>query len=90
MNKKTLLIVSLLFISSISLAGDCVKAYFNTDCEKRVLRQITLAENEIHLAIYSFTRYSIAEALGKAHKRGIVVKVIADKKQAANAYSKKH
>ncbi len=40
------------------------------------------AEKYIHLAIYSLTKDEFAEALIRAHKRGIEVKVLIDKSQA--------
>lgn len=40
------------------------------------------AEKYIHLAIYSLTKDEFAEALIRAHKRGIEVKVLIDKGQA--------
>jgi phosphatidylserine/phosphatidylglycerophosphate/cardiolipin synthase-like enzyme len=45
------------------------------------------AQKYIHLAIYSLTKDEFAEALIKAHNRGVEVKVLIDKAQAGNQYA---
>jgi phosphatidylserine/phosphatidylglycerophosphate/cardiolipin synthase-like enzyme len=52
------------------------------DCHMPIIRLYDGAEKYIHLAIYSLTKDEIAEALIRAHKRGVEVKVLIDKAQA--------
>jgi len=52
------------------------------DCHMPIIRLYDGAEKYIHLAIYSLTKDEIAEALIRAHKRGVEIKVLIDKAQA--------
>ncbi|MHB8056200.1 MAG: phospholipase D family nuclease [Candidatus Aminicenantales bacterium] len=52
-----------------------------------IVREIDRARSEIRVQAYSFTSAPIAEALLKAHKRGIKVEVILDKSQRTQKYS---
>lgn len=52
-----------------------------------VLQGINSAKKSIHVAAYSFTSKPIAEALVKASKRGVDIKVIADLKSNSGQYS---
>ena len=52
-----------------------------------IVREIVQARSEIRVQAYSFTSAPIAEALLKAHKRGIKVEVILDKSQRTQKYS---
>ncbi len=63
-----------------------VSTFFNRDCEKAIINKISEAKKEIRVAIYSFTRFSIARALIKAQQSGIKVEVITDAKQANTEY----
>jgi phosphatidylserine/phosphatidylglycerophosphate/cardiolipin synthase-like enzyme len=47
-----------------------------------IISNIDNAKKSIHVAAYSFTSTAIAEALERAHKRGIDVKIVLDKKRA--------
>ncbi len=44
-----------------------------------VLKAIQSAKKSIHLEIYGFTQFDIAEALGKASSRGVQIKVMMEK-----------
>jgi phosphatidylserine/phosphatidylglycerophosphate/cardiolipin synthase-like enzyme len=52
-----------------------------------IVREIGQARSEIRVQAYSFTSAPIAEALLKAHRRGINVEVILDKSQRTQKYS---
>lgn len=53
------------------------------DCEKLLLQTIQLAEKELLVQAYSFTSRRIANALAEAARRGVIVRVLADGRQAA-------
>lgn len=66
-----------------------VEVYFspNNGATEAIVREIGQARSEIRVQAYSFTSAPIAEALLKAHKRGIEVEVILDKSQKTQKYS---
>jgi len=75
---KTILFLFLLF--SNLLARDYV--YFlpkdGEKAQKHIINLITHANNNIKIAIYSFTNKKFAKALKIAAKRGVDIKIIAD------------
>jgi len=50
-------------------------------CENQVIYWIDRANKSIHVLIYSFTLDSVGDALINAHNRGIVVRVVFEKKE---------
>jgi phosphatidylserine/phosphatidylglycerophosphate/cardiolipin synthase-like enzyme len=66
-----------------------VEVYFspNNGATEAIVREIGQARAEIRVQAYSFTSAPIAEALLKAHRRGIKVEVILDKSQKTQKYS---
>jgi len=66
-----------------------VEVYFspNNGATDAIVTEIDRARSEIRVQAYSFTSAQIAEALLKAHKRGIKVEVILDKSQKTQKYS---
>lgn len=56
-------------------------------CQARVLDKIRNAKTEILVMTYSFTAKPIAQELVSAIKRGVIVKVIADKSQKSQEHS---
>lgn len=58
-----------------------VDTAFTEDCEEMVVAAVDRARDEIHLAIYTFSNWEIAEALAAAKDRGVEVVVKADKGQ---------
>ncbi len=52
-----------------------------------LLAVINKAKQTLHLSAYSFTLVSVADAIIAAHARGVVVRGIADRQQAAAASS---
>ena len=58
-----------------------VHFYPNGSCAEAIIKELNNAENSVLVQAYSFTHAPIAEALLKAHKRGVKVEVILDKTQ---------
>lgn len=56
-------------------------------CESLVLSTLQEADTRIWVAMYSFTNENLAQGLMDAKQRGVDVRVIVDKQQAAGAYS---
>jgi phosphatidylserine/phosphatidylglycerophosphate/cardiolipin synthase-like enzyme len=85
----------LLFCGPAALALDVdighapVDVYFspNNGATDAIVREIDLARSEILVQAYSFTSAPIAQALLKAHKRGVKVSAILDKSQKTQKYS---
>jgi len=66
-----------------------IEVYFSprNGATTAIVREIDRAQSEIRVQAYSFTSAPIAQALLKAHKRGIRVEVILDKSQKTQRYS---
>ena len=66
-----------------------VEVYFSPHggATDAVVREIRAARHSILVAAFSFTSTAIAQALIDAHRRGVDVRVILDKEQAAEPYS---
>lgn len=63
-----------------------VEAYFcpADACADKLVKKIDLAKSSIYIAIYSFTLDDISDAVIRAKKRGLDVKVIYDSDQSKN------
>ena len=91
-------ILTILFVSSFLHLGCCVQ---NAEPKTRletgfspggssldiILQGVSDSKQSILVAAYSFTSQPIATALVEAHKRGVKVQVIADKKSNSGKYS---
>lgn len=78
--------------ASVVTLEDCqVATYFSPEggCPDAIVALIDDAEESIDCAIYTFTSREIAQALVRAHNRGVQVRVIMDRNQAAEGYAKK-
>ena len=66
--------------------ADLVEAYFcpQDACADKLVKKIDSASSSIYIAIYSFTLDSISDAVIRAKKRGLDVKVIYDSDQSKN------
>ncbi len=66
-----------------------IEVYFSPrdGATEAIVREIGQARSEVRVQAYSLTSAPIAEALLKAHKRGIKVEVILDKSQRTQKYS---
>ena len=60
----------------------------NEEASKPIITLYDNSEKYIHLAIYSLTKDDFAEALIRAQKRGVEVKVLIDRIQASSQSSK--
>lgn len=60
-----------------------LEAYFTPydDCTQKIMNEIHAAKSSIVIQAYFFTCKSIANAISKAHKNGIDVKVLLDRSQ---------
>ena len=59
-------------------------------CLPMILDEIDKATMSIHMQAYSFTSKLIADALIRAHKRGVTVVIIADKSQRKEKHTQIH
>ncbi len=66
-----------------------VQTAFSPDggAEKLVIRVIRSAKESLQVAAYSFTSKEIASELLAAHKRGVQVYVVVDKRQLSEKYT---
>src|SRR5687768_2763983 len=66
-----------------------IRAYFSPDggCTDAIVTELKNAKKSIDVQAYSFTSAPIAEAVAKAHARGVGVRVILDKSQQTAQYS---
>ena len=92
MKKKTVLVAIVSFIallfggcqeksSPVVNAGNIeIKAYFSPrgGCTAAIVRNIDHAKKFVDVAIYSFTSRKIADALIRAYRRGVRIRVVAD------------
>lgn len=58
------------------------------NCEKVVIKAINTARKEILVQSFELTSQTIADALIKAHHRGVAVRVLCDKSQCQTTYSR--
>lgn len=59
----------------------------SVQAEQAIIRFIQDAQKSVHVAAYAFTSRPIAQALLDARARGLDVRVVVDKSQAAGKYS---
>ena len=66
-----------------------LEVYFSPrgECTDAIIRELDKAKNSVLVQAYSFTSAPIAEALVNAHKRGVKVEVILDKRRKAEKES---
>jgi hypothetical protein len=71
--------------STLPVTPSPSEAYFSprAGIASRIVQEIQLAQNTIDIAIYSFTRNEIADALIAAKARGVQIRILADTSQAA-------
>lgn len=88
-----ILMITLLPLSSpavdIILTSTPVRVCFSPrgGCTEAIVGEVGRARSEILIQAYSFTSKEIAEAILKAHKRGIRVEIILDKSNRTARYS---
>lgn len=87
MNIKSLSLIAMLVLSAEVLADVDVGFSPRGTAGQLALRTLNQAQVSLDLAAYSFTSKPVAEALLAARKRGVTVRVLADKKAAGDRYS---
>lgn len=85
--KSAPILLVFLFVSA-SVHGQEVFFSPNGGCTQKVIQEIDQAQRQIDVAIYSFTSEPIAQALVRAFERGVKIRILLDKQQAAGQYSK--
>ncbi|MCX6801870.1 MAG: phospholipase D family protein [Candidatus Diapherotrites archaeon] len=73
--------------STISVNNAFLYACPQDACAEHLVEFIGSAGRSVHIMIYSLTKQEIADAIVAAKERGLDVKVIMDKGQAAGTYS---
>jgi len=79
-----------ILFSCASLGYADTKVYFspNGGCQEAVIAEISHAQKSIDIAMYSFTSREIAQALVEAKERKIKIRIVLDKAQKKERYSK--
>ncbi len=70
--------------STLPVSPTSTEAYFspNAGTSSGIVQEIQRTQNTIDIAIYSFTRDEIADALIAAKNRGVTIRILADSSQA--------
>lgn len=87
--KMVVLIAALAVATCVAAIPTTAEVYFspNGGCQDAVLSQLRSARRSVDVAIYSFTVNRIALVLDSAARRGVKVRVVMDRQQAASSYS---
>lgn len=85
--RKFSFIVLILCITLPALAE--VKPFFtpSLDCERKIIELIDEASESVDAAVYSISNKEITAALKRAYDRGLKIRILTDKLQAAGRYS---
>jgi phosphatidylserine/phosphatidylglycerophosphate/cardiolipin synthase-like enzyme len=88
MLKATVCVILILF--NVSLAYADTRVFFSPDggCQNAVISEIKKSKASIDIAMYSFTSREIAQALVEAKDRKVRVRIVLDKAQENETYSK--
>ena len=81
-------LVCLLLISAITFADTQVYFSPNGGCQNAVIAEIGKAQKTIDIAMYFLTSREIAQELIKAKDRKVIVRIVLDKSQETQNYSK--
>lgn len=87
--KMVALIAALAAATCVAAIPTTAEVYFspNGGCQDAVLSQLRAARRSIDAAVYSFTVNRIALVLDSAVERGVKVRVVMDRQQAASSHS---
>ena len=80
-----LLFFALFPFSSLSAEGI---VFQEEECEKKIIELIEQSKEYIDVSVYSINNKKLVDALIRAHRRGIKLRVLTDKVQAAGKSSK--
>lgn len=77
-------------VCPICVGSDKIEVCFTpgNPCEDKIIKKIESAQKEILLQSFSFTSRPLAQALLRAQKRGVSIKILTDVKQSQNQYSR--
>lgn len=83
------LVFILILIPALALAQPATEQAFSPHqgATELVVHTIGEARKSVHVAAYSFTSWAIANALARAHRRGVDVRVVLDKSQGKGRHS---
>lgn len=67
-----------------------IRFYFSPspDCENQIIRHINNTKSTLDIVIYSLTNERIVNAIEEAAKRGVQIRILADRTQAGSKWSK--
>ncbi len=87
---KRCIVMILLVLLHATRAFAQTEVYFtpSTKCENGLVHRINEATDTIDVAVYSLNNKKLVEALKKANERGVKVRILTDRTQASNKYSK--
>ena len=73
-----------------SMPALAAEVYFSpsTKCESNIIALIDGSEKRVDVAVYALNNVDITEALKRAERRGVKVRILTDRLQAANKRSK--
>lgn len=80
--------ICLILKANIALAN--IKVFFSpsSKCENSIIKLIDESKQRIDAAVYAINNKDIVEALKKAHKRGVKIRILTDRLQASQKKSK--
>lgn len=86
----------LYFIFALVLLLTCKFSFAKTDiyfspstkCENSIIKLIKQSEKNIDIAVYSINNKNIVKALKDSHDKGVNIRILTDKQQAASKNSK--
>ncbi len=85
LNRFFLLLFIVFFPFSLRAEGIVLQ---EEDCEKKLVELIEKSKNYIDVSVYSINNKQLVDALIAAHRRGVKVRVLTDKVQAAGKSSR--
>jgi cardiolipin hydrolase len=92
MKRTSFLFAAILSLSSVSFAmeiGDPETCFSPAEaCDKKLISFIQKSQRSLDVAIYAITHPDIASAIVQAHRRGVTVRMVADRSQSQGNSSK--
>lgn len=91
MKKNFLLLLTfLIWVSFSAFAKEDTQVFFSPSlkCENNIVEQINNSTSSIDAAVYAINNEEIVKALKQAYDRGVKIRILTDKLQAANKSSK--
>ena len=83
-----ILLILIFFLSSAYAQSTAVYFTPSLACEKQIISYIDSSKEKIDAAIYAINNDAIVDALIRAHKRGIKIRILTDRTQAGQKSSK--